>query len=138
MGQRKREAVATMRAQVERRRFRRAEMEISVTIRPAKTAAQGTAAVVGQVRDVSLAGVYCYVQPPCSLSAGDVVTCSVEIPPEASHAFPFSRVQGRGWVIRAEAVNPGRREDDLPQGGEPLVGVAISFAPDVTALATLS
>ena len=117
---------------MERRRFRRAELDLPVSIR--SLAQDGSAdPVIGQIKDVSLAGVYCYVKSPCSLKPEEPVICSVTIPPEQQRVFPFSRLHGKGWVLRVGTVTRGRRAGES-QTTEPLVGVAMAFAPDVTAL----
>ena len=126
-----------MRPSVERRRFRRAELDVAVDIRPAGQRDPTISAISGQVKDVSLAGVYCFVSAPCQLKAGDEVNCSISIPEEQSRVFPFSRVLGRGCVVRVDP-NPAPAREASGESrigeGEPLVGLALSFAPDVMAL----
>jgi c-di-GMP-binding flagellar brake protein YcgR len=46
-----------MKSVMERRRFRRAELDVPVNIRPANPAEHDSEPIVGQVKDVSLAGV---------------------------------------------------------------------------------
>lgn len=120
---------------IERRRFRRAELELPVSLR---WSPEGHAPVqaAGQAKDVSLAGVYCYLEPPCPLKPGDAVTCSVEVPPEQMRVFPFTRISGRGMVVRVEPVNRGRRAGES-QGETSRIGLAVAFAPDVTALGSI-
>ncbi len=125
-----------MKASIERRRFRRAELDVPVAIR-AKNAKAATAdPIIGRAKDVSLAGVYCRVKAPCSLAQGDLVTCSVTIPSEQGRWFPFSRLAGKGSIVRLEPIPQGRRAGDN-QTEDAFVGVAIAFAPDVTALGTI-
>lgn len=123
-----------MKSEMERRRFRRAELDVQVAIRPV---AQNASAepVIGQVKDVSMAGVYCYVKSPCPLALDTPVIFSISVPFEHVRAFPFTRVLGKGRVVRAEPVPVGRRSGEL-RAGEPLQGLALEFAPDVTALAS--
>ena len=122
---------------IERRQFRRADVEVSVEIRPSTPRDGGSAALIrGTARDVSLAGVYCYVEAPCPLQAEDTITCFVTIPPAQARVFPFTRLVGRGWVVRQDPVAESRRAGDL-HAGKPIVGLAIAFAPDVTALGTI-
>jgi len=120
---------------LERRRSRRAALvDIPVTIRAIHNAEKVSA---GHVKDISLSGLYCYVKAPCALTPGEAVTCSLSIPPEQTRAFPFARVLGKGWILRIEPVTTGRREGEVRPGAEPVVGVAVTFAQDVTALASI-
>ena len=119
---------------VERRRFRRAAVAVDVAIRP-----QGggdAATVTGTVKDISLAGVYCYAPSPCPLQAGASVVCEVQVPPEQTRQFPFSRILSKGWIVRVEPIPTGRREHDAP-AGDARVGVAVAFTPDVKAFGTV-
>jgi len=116
-----------MRSGVERRQFRRAEVDVPVAIR------FDSGSATGQVKNVSLAGVYCYTNSPCALKPGESVTCAIAIPPEQTRAFPFTRIAGKGWVVRVEPVPAGRRAGENPSD-EDLIGLAVAFTPDVTAL----
>ena len=120
---------------MERRRFRRAELDVPVMIRSVEEGGSG-AEVTGQVKDVSLAGVYCHIKAPSPLKPGEQVTCSVAIPPEQVRWFPFTRLTGRAWIVRIQSIQGGRREGEAPSG-EQLLGVAIAFTPDVTALGSI-
>jgi len=124
-----------MKAVMERRRFRRAELDVPVSIRSWGQEETGEA-ITGQVKNVSLAGVYCHVPAPSPLKPGQQVICSISVPPEQARWFPFSRVQGKGWVVRMDSVQTGRRAGEAPPD-EPLLGVAVAFMPDVTALGTI-
>ena len=126
-----------MKAGVERRRFRRAEVDVPVAIRPGGAGSASAALIEGQVKDISLAGFYCYMKAPCALKPGDMVSCSMTIPQEQARWFPFTRVVGKGSVMRIEPVPMGRRAGDTPSEEE-LVGAAIAFTPDVTALGSIS
>ncbi len=123
-----------MKTAMERRRFRRAELDVPVTIRPVTEDASAEP-VIGHVKDVSLAGVFCYVKAPCPLEPNTPVIFSITVPFEQVRTFPFTRLLGKGRVIRTEPIPVGRRSGEL-QGGEPLQGLALEFAPDVTALAS--
>ena len=125
-----------MRASVERRRFRRAELDVPVSIRAMGTQVTDTGPIVGEVKNISLAGVYCHVKASCALTPGQSVLCSVMIPEEQSRWFPFTRVTGKGSVVRLEPVPVGRRAGEEPTDDH-LVGMAIAFASDVTALGTI-
>ena len=122
---------------VERRRARRAELEVPIEIRPHITPEQSTPPpVIGNVKNVSLTGVYFHVKTPCALQTGEQVTCSIHIPPEHSRWFPFTRILGKGWIMRSEPVPVGRRAGESPSDQEQILGLAVSFSPDVTALGT--
>ncbi len=127
---------AAMGGDVERRRFRRAAVAVDVAIRPQEAGAARESAVTGAVKDISLAGVYCYAPSPCPLKPGAAVVCEVTVPVEHTRQFPFSRILSRGWVVRVEPVPTGRREHDLPPG-DARVGIAVAFTPDVKAFGTV-
>jgi len=121
---------------IERRRFRRAELDVPVSIRSPDGEQAETTPVIGQIKNVSLAGVYCHLKAPCPFKPGDQLICSITIPPEQARLFPFTRLFGKGWVGRLEPIRMGRREGETPSGEE-LVGLAIVFSPDVTALGSV-
>ena len=121
---------------VERRRFRRADLDVSVAIRPVGEKGPVGEAVVGQLKNVSLAGIYCYVNAPCSLQVRQEVACSLAVPLEQVRFFPFTRLGGKGWIVRLDPITAGRRAGES-RSEEQLIGVAIAFAPDVTALASI-
>lgn len=124
-----------MKTAMERRRFRRAELDVPVSIRPVTQDASAEP-VTGQVKDLSLAGVFCSTPAPCVLKLGDAVICSIAIPPEQARLFPFTRVLGKGWVTRLEPLPVGRREGER-QPEEALLGLAVAFSPDIAALGTI-
>ncbi len=119
---------------MERRRFRRAELDMAVAIRSDAPASQSP--ITGRVKDVSLAGVYAYVKSPCSLKPGVSVFCEVSVPPEQTRIFPFTRIMSKGWVVRVEPAPVGRRGGELPPG-EKRLGVAVAFTRDVKAFGTV-
>lgn len=121
---------------IERRQFRRAELDAPIDIRSAKTE-QPNAQVTGQVKNVSLAGVYVYVSSPCPLQPGEQVICSIVVPLEQQRAFPFRRVSGKGWIVRLEPIARGRRTGESPSA-DSLIGMVVAFAPDVTALGAVT
>ena len=90
--------------------------------------------MVGQVKNVSLSGAYCHVKAPCLLKTGEHVVCSIRIPSEQTRRFPFTRILSKGWVLRSEPVPVGRRAGESHD--EQLLGLALAFSPDVTALGT--
>ena len=121
----------------ERRQFRRAELDVTIQIRPVGDGDSSQPMLEGRIKNVSLAGALCYVSTPCPLKTGETVLCSVMIPTEQVRLFPFARLHGKGWVVRISPVSGGRRAGDATQAGEQWLSVAIAFAPDVTALGTL-
>lgn len=125
-----------MRSGVERRQFRRAEIDVPVSIRASASEEPSPPTITGQVKNLSLSGVYCYTASPCSLKPGESVTCAVAIPPEQARAFPFTRIAGKGWVVRVDPIPAGRRAGENPTD-EDLIGLAVAFTPDVTALGTI-
>ena len=126
-----------MKTTVERRRFRRAELDVPVTIRPIGPPEEPEPEpLIGEAKNVSLAGVLCHVQAPCALTPGQSVMCTVEIPEELVKRFPFARLTGRGSVVRLEPVPAGRRAEDN-RSEKQLIGLAIAFASDVTALGAM-
>jgi hypothetical protein len=118
------EDVTVIEASVERRRERRAELEASVEIRWQDTAGDGNFRRE-IARNVSLAGVYFETDQITRYAVNDVVTVSVSISDAQSRAFPFTRLAGRGRVVRVKPLDasPHRR-----------VAVAIEFGEDVTVL----
>jgi len=124
-----------MKTTMERRRFRRAELNVLMTMRLVNQDAEAEP-VIGQVKDISLAGAFCYTEAPCFLKLGDAVICSIAIPPEQARLFPFTRVLGKGWVTRLEPLLVGRREGER-QPEEALLALAVAFSPDVAALGTI-
>ena len=124
-----------MKTATEQRQFRRAEVDAPLTIRLLDQDALASP-ISGQVKNVSLAGVYCFVQDGYSLKQGDQVVCSLTVPAEQLRLFPFTRVLGKGRVVRVEPIPTGRRAGESPSG-QKLFGMAIAFAPDITALGTL-
>ena len=124
-----------MPATLERRRFRRAELDVEVAIRSIDPNSQTPpdSVITGYVKNVSLAGAYCYVKSPCTLQSGEQVTYSILVPSAQAHWFPFRRLFGKGWAVRVEPIPMGRRAGENPDH-EQLLGLAVAFAPDSTAL----
>ncbi len=119
---------------VERRHARRTKFDGPMMIRAAET--RTDAPIMAQVRNVSLAGAYCAVKSPCTLKPQDEVVCSLETPPEQLRTFPFSRLHGRGWIVRIERISMGRRAGETLSDDQ--LGLVIAFSPDVTALSTIA
>ena len=110
----------------ERRRHRRVPLSVHVL---AKRTAAGEQGIFesGETKDVSLAGVYFTTPAWQDVQPQEVLTLSISVPREQSRDFPFSRLAGRGRVVRVD-----------PQSGETpderRVGIAVEFADDLTVL----
>ena len=111
-------------------------MEVEVEIRSQASPSASANRTIGSLKNVSLAGLYCTVKAPAPFQSGDQVICSLSIPPQHARQFPFTRILGRGWILRLDAVPSGRRAGEN-QGANALIGVAIAFSPNVTALGTV-
>ena len=128
-----------MKTAMERRRFRRAELDVPVTIRQANQDHSAGEPIIGQAKDVSLAGVFCYVKAPCQLQVGESVVCSIAIPQEQARWFPFARILGKGWITRIKPIAVGRRGGDrIAESEDALLGLVVAFHPDVSALGTIA
>ncbi len=119
----------------ERRRFRRAELDVLVTIRPLDEQNLPGEPVICQLRNVSLAGLCCFVKAPSPFQQNDRVICSVSVPRDRTRVFPFTRLHSKGWITRVEPVPTGRRAGES-SSAEHMIGLAVAFASDATALAT--
>ncbi len=117
-------------AAVERRRHRRVDLPVKVVFRLIEGASVG-APFTSFAKDVGLAGVFVIVPGSANLKPGAAVSYSVEVPPERQRQFPFTRLMGKGWIVRL-----AEKETDA-EGGILGTGVAIAFADDVTALSTV-
>ncbi len=111
---------------VERRRHRRAELPVSVTLRPAGKDPSSAPQIVGESKDIGLAGAYIKVKAPFQLPVGTTVSYSVDIPASQQRQFPFTRLLGTGWIVRV---------DSEPDGKD--VGVAIAFPSNATVLSAV-
>ena len=113
---------------IERRRGSRASIEAKLRIRPmdAKPADPYRQTTT---TNVSLAGVYFEGQEG-DYRMGDEVIASVSVPPAQQRAFPFTRLSGRGRVVRIERL-PG------PGSAGTRVGIALEFGEDLIALTAI-
>ena len=123
-----------MRSVLERRQFRRAELNVPVTIRSLTPEGSASEPIIGQVKDVSLAGMYCTVIKPAPVASGDTIACSVSIPSDHATLFPFTRIAGKGRILR---VDGRHRHAGAAAGDQERVGLAVAFAPDITALTAI-
>ena len=115
---------------VDRRRGRRADVQASLRI-------QGTSEGKSEwvkaetTQNVSLAGVYFETEDGGTYHLNHVVTMSISIPSAQTRLFPFTRLAGRGRVIRVRK---------LPQEESTTTkryGVSLEFGEDLTALTAL-
>ena len=110
----------------ERRRYRRVPLSVHVLARRSSTAGQG-AFEAGETQDVSLGGMYFTTAAWRDVQPQDMLTLSVSVPRDHTRDFPFSRLAGRGRVVRVDRVR-----DHEP--GPPQLGIAVEFADDLTML----
>ena len=115
---------------VERRRGRRANLKASLLIRRFGTSGLGPAKEE-LAENISLAGVYFETEESSAYVAHDVVMTSVSIPDQHTRQFPFTRVAGRGRVVRVHELPV---EDP---SGRKRFGIALEFGDDVTALTAI-
>lgn len=115
---------------IERRRGSRASIEAQLRIRPmgAKPAESFRETTT---TNVSLAGVY-FESKAGDYQMGDEVVASVSVPSSQQRAFPFTRLSGRGRVVRIErlAAPPEAKAADR-------VGIALEFGEDLIALTAI-
>ena len=124
--------------EIERRRFRREDVQgISMNIqwRGSASNRKPKQDVVADVKNVSLSGAHCLVKGK-RMEVNDQVACSIIIPPEQWKIVPFSRILGRGWVLRFDPVAP--RGNGRESAEEPVYAATIAFSADVTALSAIS
>ena len=114
---------------IDRRRHRRIDLTLPIL---ARLSSDGTGATFkeGVAKNVSLAGVYFTTAGWHALDRDEVMTVSVSIPPEKARNFPFSRLAGRGRVVRVEELAK------IESPGPTLYGVALEFGEDLTVLTT--
>ena len=115
---------------VERRRGRRIALEAPVRIRPANTA-DISAFQSETATNVSLAGLYFETERTLPFERNDAVVATVSIPESKTRDFPFTRLSGRGRVVRVEKLQPSA------SGEQARHGVAVEFGEDLTALSAI-
>ena len=114
----------------ERRRYRRIPLPVQVLAKRAQPGEPGESDRFqsGLVQDVSLAGVYFTTPAWKRIEPQEMLTVSISVPREQSRDFPFSRLVGRGRVVRVQPV-----EGETPNTAQ--LGIALEFADDLTVLA---
>ena len=101
-------------------------MEAPLLIR--RAGAQVSAPRQEVTKNVSLAGVYFETEEEHPYTDNEMVMASVSIPEAHTRDFPFTRLAGRGRVVRIEAV------PQQEAAGRKRFGIALEFGHDLTAL----
>lgn len=115
---------------VDWRQHRRAKLEASIEIRSLDSGVPSSP-IVARTKSVSLAGCYVVMNRPVSFSIGSTLSCQIVIPREATRNFPFTRIAGKGRVVRID--------DPVESSGQEgsMVGIGIAFSRDTTSLGTI-
>ena len=77
------------------------------------------------------AGVYFETEEGHPYTSNDIVLASVSVPEERTREFPFTRLAGRGRVVRVEEIAP------RGESGRKRFGIALEFGQDLTALSAI-
>ena len=112
--------------EIDRRRGRRVALQVPLFIRRANDAQAVSAQE--STKNVSLAGVYFETAERETYAVGDVLVASVCAGEAQTRGFPFTRLAGRGRVVRVADAPPQE------PAGLQRTGVALEFGNDVTAL----
>ena len=114
----------------ERRRGRRISLQAPLLIR--RLAQQGAELFQELLtQNVSMAGVYFETDDADAFAMNESVMTSVSIPEIQRREFPFTRLAGRGRVVRINPLPP-------PQSSErQRFGIALEFGEDLTALTAI-
>ena len=115
---------------VERRRGRRANVQVPLRLRRMDSPKPGD--FHEQVAsNVSLAGAYFETGEGHPFAVNEFVTASVTVPEPQRREFPFTRLAGRGRIVRVKEL--GEKGPD----GRKRFGVALEFGEDLTALTAI-
>lgn len=115
---------------VERRRGRRANVRAKMLIkRLGQETPQASKEEVTQ--NLSLAGAYFETDPENQYKANEFVMTSVAVPESQVRDFPFTRLAGKGRIVRVSEVSA--QEGTTSKR----IGVALEFGEDLTALSAL-
>lgn len=112
---------------IDRRRHRRIDLTVPILARR-NSEGNGATFKEGVAKNLSLAGLYFTTAGWRALEQDEVMTISVSVPPEKVRNFPFSRLAGRGRVVRVEELAKVAHE------GPTLFGIALEFGEDLTVL----
>lgn len=104
----------------ERRRQRRIELNVPIAVCSPDEEPPG-AWHTGVAKDISLRGVYFTIPPWKAIAMDEVMRFSITIPSELQRAFPFSRLMGRGRVVRVEGMAR------MSEPGWKRLGLAVAF-----------
>ena len=115
---------------VERRRGRRVSLSAPLLIRRVGVS-QSEPFAQAVTKEVSLTGLYfeCEADETPEYQLNDIVVASVSVSDPHQREFPFSRVAGRGRIVRVDALADGKGS------ARKRFGIALEFGNDVTALA---
>lgn len=113
----------------DRRRDRRIQMALPMHARKIESDAPGHFRE-GVTKNISLAGVYFTTSAWPTIDQHESLMVSVAVPRERAREFPFSRLAGRGRVVRVEGLT------NAPESGPRHYGVAVEFGDDLTVLTT--
>lgn len=115
---------------VERRRGRRVNLNAPLLIRRVG-ASQSESFAQTLTKEVGLTGLYFEYETEGApaYQMNDVVVASVSVSDLQQREFPFSRLTGRGRIVRVDALADGKL------GERKRFGIALEFGSDVTALA---
>lgn len=111
----------------ERRRGRRVPLHASLLLRRLDQQAPSE----HTIQNVSLAGAYFETDQTDRWSLDDVVIASVLVPESQRRLFPFTRLAGRGRIVRITELSeraPNERKR---------AGIALEFGHDLTALTAI-
>jgi len=115
---------------VERRRGRRVALDAPLRIR-ALSPRETPSFQQKLAKNISLAGLYFETDEQEPYAQNQIVMAAVSIPEHRTRDFPFTRLSGRGRVVRIEP---------LPAQGAAArrrFGVALEFGDDLTALTAI-
>lgn len=112
---------------IDRRRHRRIDLTVPILARR-NNDGNGASFHEGVAKNLSLAGLYFTTAGWRELQADEIMTVSVSVPPEQVRHFPFSRLAGRGRVVRVDELAK------VDSSGPTLYGVALEFGEDLTVL----
>ena len=115
---------------VERRRGKRIALETPILIRQTSQS-EGQGFIEQHAKNVSLAGVYFETDGSNRYRVDDVLVASLSVPESQTKDFPFTRLAGKGRVVRVDAVSPASASPSSR------TGIAIEFGQDLIALTAL-
>ncbi len=114
---------------MERRKYRRMDIEAPLLIR---RFIEGSREPFDEqvTGNVSLAGVYFESKDATPYKLNEVVMTSVVVPEPKTRDFPFTRLAGRGRVVRVKELSGDA-------SGRKRFGIAVEYGDDLTALTAI-